>query len=68
MSDLVGNPEDQFSHYEAHIRLFEAYVSGWGHYENMPMQNVALFKAVKLPILGGFLCFLVKHRLRRSIF
>ena len=59
MSDLVGNPEDMFSHNEAHI-IMAAHTKGEGrqhkktdfndqqqrepqHYENMSFQHTAIF-------------------------
>ena len=42
MSDLVGNPEDLFSHNEAHILSFTYFSL---HYANMLMQYGVVFKA-----------------------
>ena len=41
MSDLAGNPEDRFSHNEAHLLEIQRYNV------NMPMQYAAIFKGCK---------------------
>ena len=54
MWDLVGNPEDRFSHNEAHLDQLANlhFVSALvlradNHYENMPMQYTAIFHGSK---------------------
>ena len=57
MCDLVGNPEDQFSHNEAHLQTAKTQITAQSdqstlsplrkHYENMPMQYAAIFHCCK---------------------
>ena len=49
MSDLVGNPEDQFSHNEAHIINFaDFFIRNFKlHYDNTPMQYTARLNGCK---------------------
>ena len=49
MSDLVGNPEDLFSHNEAPLDCYLSIVEMF-HNDNTPMQYSSIFMAVKVVI------------------
>ena len=48
MWDLVGNPEDLFSHNEAKFFREESCV----HYDNTPIHYTEIFTALKMSIFG----------------
>ena len=47
VSDLVGNPEDGFSHDAAQILNCQQYLTMQFHYENTPMQYTAIYHGCK---------------------